>query len=73
MYSQPFEPHPSTTAIPPEFLTANLSPAFPEANNLPSVAPYKTVLPTIELSFEINLLFLIGLTIIFPPESPFAT
>ena len=27
IYSQPFESHPSTTAVAPEFLTANLSPA----------------------------------------------
>ena len=39
IYSQPLESQPSTTAVAPEFLTANLSPACPEANKLPEVAP----------------------------------
>ena len=73
IYSHPFDPHPSTTAPPPEFLTANLSPALPEANNLPLVAPYKTVFPIIALWFDINLLSFIGLTIIDPPDNPFPT
>ena len=47
MYSHPLDPHPSTMAIPPEVLTAKRSPAFPEANSLPLVAPYKTVFPII--------------------------
>ena len=37
--SQPFAPHPSTTASAPEFRTANRSPAQPAANSLPAVAP----------------------------------
>jgi len=56
MYSQPCAPHPSTIARQPEFLTANLSPACPEAYSFPEVAPYNTVLPIIVFSFEINLL-----------------
>ena len=39
IYSQPFESHPSTTVIAPEFLTANLSPAWPAAKSFPEVAP----------------------------------
>ena len=60
IYSQPCAPHPSTTARLPEFLTANLSPAWPEANNFPEVAPYNTVLPIIVFSFEFNLLSAAG-------------
>ena len=69
MYSQPFASHPSTTETPPEFLTANLSPAFPAANNFPDVAPYNTVFPTIVFSFVLNLLSFDGLTIIVPPDN----
>ena len=58
MYSQPLEPHPSTTVIAPEFLTANRSPASPAAYNSPEVAPYRTVFPIIVFSFETKLLFL---------------
>ena len=47
IYSHPFDPQPSTTTSAPEFLTANLSPALPEANNFPFVAPYNTVFPII--------------------------
>ena len=50
IYSQPLLPHPSTTALAPEFLTANLSPEIPLAKRLPEVAPYNTVLPKIVLS-----------------------
>ena len=35
MYSQPWSPTPSTTAVAPEFRTANRSPARPAANKLP--------------------------------------
>ena len=73
MYSQPFDPQPSTIAGPPEFLTANLSPAFPDAKSFPFVAPYKTVLPTITFSLEDRLLNPEGLTTIKPPDSPLAT
>ena len=73
IYSQPFESHPSITVVAPEFLTANLSPAWPAANNLPEVAPYKTVFPIIVFSFEIKLLSSESLMEIIPPESPFPT
>ena len=56
MYSHPLESQPSITAVAPEFLTANLSPACPAANSLPDVAPYKTVFPIIVFSFDIKLL-----------------
>jgi hypothetical protein len=39
MYSQPFAPQPSTTSSAPEFRTAKRTPAVPEANSLPLVAP----------------------------------
>ena len=39
MYSQPFDPQPSTTTEAPELRTANRSPARPLANRQPSVAP----------------------------------
>ena len=39
IYSQPLESQPSTTASAPEFLTANLSPAWPDAKSFPDVAP----------------------------------
>ena len=73
MYSQPFESQPSTTAVAPEFLTANLSPACPAANNFPEVAPYKTVFPIIVFSFETRLLSSCNLITIVPPDNPFAT
>ena len=50
IYSQPLLLQPSITALAPEFLTANLSPACPFANSSPLVAPYKTVLPIIIFS-----------------------
>ena len=73
IYSQPFVPQPSTTEIAPEFLTANLSPACPAANNFPLVAPYKTVLPMI-VFFSVSIsVALAGLTIMVPPDKPFPT
>ena len=38
------------TALAPEFLTANLSPALPDTYKFPPVAPYRHVLPTKEVS-----------------------
>ena len=73
IYSHPLASHPSMTDIPPEFRTANLSPAFPAANSFPDVAPYKTVFPTIVFSFVLNLFSLEGLTTIVPPDKPLAT
>ena len=39
IYSQPWSPTPSTTAVQPEFLTQKRSPAIPFINALPLVAP----------------------------------
>ena len=39
IYSQQWSPDPSVTAEAQLFLTANLSPDLPKANNLPPVAP----------------------------------
>ena len=39
MYSQPWSPTPSTTAVAPELRTANRSPTSPRKNALPAVAP----------------------------------
>ena len=69
----PLESHPSITAVAPEFLTANLSPACPAANNLPEVAPYKTVFPIIVFSLEIKLLSSGNLIEIVAPDKPFPT
>ena len=57
MYSQPCAPHPSTIAKLPEFLTANRSPACPDAYNFPDVAPYNIVLPIMIFSLAISSLF----------------
>ena len=46
MYSQPWSPVPSTTAVAPDSRTAKRSPATPRKNASPLVAPYSTVLPT---------------------------
>ena len=46
MYSAQNSPTPSTTAVAPEFLTANLSPACPAIKVLPPVAPNNEKLPT---------------------------
>ena len=73
IYSQPFEPQPSTTTEAPEFRTQNLSPARPFANNFPAVAPYKTVFPIIVLSDGISGLASGGRTTILPPDNPFPT
>ena len=73
IYSHPFDPQPSIIETAPEFLTANLSPAFPDANKFPFVAPYKTVLPIITFLLDIRLLSVEGLTTIKPPDSPFPT
>ena len=45
IYSHPWAPHPSTIPRLPEFLTANLSPAWPEQNNFPEVVQQVGVKP----------------------------
>ena len=49
MYSQPWSPTPSTTAVAPELRTQKRSPARPAKYASPSVAPYIAVLPMITL------------------------
>ncbi len=49
MYSQPWSPVPSTTAVAPERRTAKRSPATPLKKASPAIAPYSTVLPTMML------------------------
>ena len=73
IYSQPLESHPSTTVIAPEFLTENLSPAWPAAKSFPDVAPYKTVFPMIVFSLDTKLLSSVSLIVIMPPDKPFPT
>ena len=50
MYSQPWSPTPSTTAMAPELRTQNRSPAIPLMNAWPEVAPYRATLPTMMFS-----------------------
>jgi hypothetical protein len=45
MYSQPWSPVPSTTAVAPDRRTAKRSPATPRKKASPLVAPYSAVLP----------------------------
>ena len=59
----------SVTALAPEFLTANRSPASPAANKLPEVAPYKTVFPILILVSKFDNFD--GLTISVAPDKPF--
>ena len=47
IYSHPWSPTPSTTAVAPEFLTQNLSPAIPLIYASPLVAPYNVTFPVI--------------------------
>ena len=61
------------TAVAPEFLTANLSPACPAAYKYPDVAPYKTVFPIIVFSLETKLLSLGNFITIVPPDNPLPT
>ena len=54
MYSQPWSPTPSTTAVAPELRTANRSPAMPRRNASPAVAPYRATFPAITFSWATN-------------------
>ena len=73
IYSHPFEPHPSTTAVAPELRTQKRSPTLPLASNNPEVAPYNTVLPIMTLSSAKNAAFAGGRRVIIPPDSPLPT
>ena len=50
MYSQPWSPVPSTTAVAPELRTQKRSPATPQTKALPEVAPYRATLPMMMFS-----------------------
>jgi hypothetical protein len=50
MYSQPWSPTPSTTAVAPELRTQKRSPAMPLMKALPEVAPYSATLPAMMFS-----------------------
>jgi len=54
MYSQPWSPTPSTTAVTPLFRTAKRSPAMPRQKTSPPVAPYKDTFPTMMFSSGTN-------------------
>jgi hypothetical protein len=71
MYSQPWSPTPSTTAIAPELRTAKRSPATPLKKARPDVAPYRTVLPTMTLCSAAYAAPAGGRTTTVPPERPF--
>ena len=73
MYSQPLAPQPSTTTVAPELRTAKRSPAWPAAKSLPLVAPYRTVLPTMVLSWLAQVALTGGRTTMVPPDSPLPT
>ena len=45
---------PSTTALAPEFLTQNRSPAIPFIYASPLVAPYKATFPVMIFKFDLN-------------------
>ena len=70
MYSHPWSPTPSTTAVTPEFLTANLSPAIPLIYASPETAPNKHTLPVIIFSSALKEDSFGFLTIILAPDRP---
>ena len=49
MYSHPWSPTPSTTALAPELRTQNRSPTTPRMNASPAVAPYSSTFPAMTL------------------------
>ena len=70
MYSQPWSPVPSTTAVAPESRTAKRSPATPQKKASPLVAPYSTVLPTMMLRVASPRKSRLGRTTTRPPLMP---
>ncbi len=70
MYSQPWSPVPSTTALAPDRRTAKRSPATPRKKASPLVAPYSTVLPTMMLSVASPRNSMLGRTTTRPPDRP---
>ena len=73
MYSQPCGPIPSTTASAPLLRMAKRIPARPTRWSRPAVAPYSTVLPAIASVAAVAPRSASGVTVIRPPERPFAT
>ena len=73
IYSHPWSPVPSTTAVAPELRTANRSPATPLIKASPEIAPYKTVLPQMMLSTARPRNSVLGRTITRPPDNPLPT
>ena len=70
MYSQPWSPVPSTTAVAPDRRTAKRSPATPLKNASPLVAPYSTVLPTMMFLVASPRKSMLGRTTMRPPDRP---
>jgi hypothetical protein len=70
MYSQPWSPVPSTTALAPDRRTAKRSPATPRKKASPLVAPYSAVLPTMMLRVASPRKSMLGRTTSRPPLSP---
>ena len=73
MYSQPWSPTPSTTALAPELRTAKRSPTTPRKNARPRVAPYRIVLPAITFSSARKAASSGGRSAITPPDRPLPT
>src|SRR6266536_1977810 len=70
MYSQPWSPTPSATAVAPELRTQNRSPTTPHRNTSPAVAPYKTTFPAMMFSAAANGAAGSGAATIRPPDRP---
>ena len=70
MYSQPWSPTPSTTAVAPLLRTPKRSPPSPRTYTSPQVAPYSETLPTMMLFSGMKLDSLGGKTAMRPPDSP---
>ena len=73
MYSQPWSPQPSATAMAPELRTAKRSPATPWKYASPAIAPYSTVLPTMMFSPGLRVASGGWRTAMRPPDSPLPT
>ena len=73
MYSQPWAPIPSTTAVAPELRTAKRIPARPTRWSRPLVAPYRQVFPAIASWSAWKPAVAGGRTTIVPPDRPLAT
>ena len=70
MYSQPWSPVPSTTALAPDSRTAKRSPATPRKKASPLVAPYSAVLPMMMFWVASPRNSMLGRTTTRPPDRP---